>query len=232
MENRKKWIDYSKGIGILLVVIAHGVPGSNPVNIWIYSFHMPLFFILAGITLKETIIDLPIKEITKKYFYSLLLPYYIFATFNCFLEIIKDLLQRDLHLSQEIDLIIKLISGQGIKADWFLVGLFFALLYVVCFNKIFKNDYIVLGSFFLVALASQYIKIDFSFVYVFLRAIQGAFFIQTGFMLKKYFPMRVKCLNFSHLHNLAPIISVVLGGNHYYLGGYLRKNKFEGLEFW
>lgn len=46
-QKRISWIDVVKGIGICLVVMGH-VYRSNPVLIWIYSFHMPLFFILSG----------------------------------------------------------------------------------------------------------------------------------------------------------------------------------------
>lgn len=44
---RQNWIDVLKGIGIILVVFGH-VYSKNPVSIWIYSFHMPLFFALSG----------------------------------------------------------------------------------------------------------------------------------------------------------------------------------------
>lgn len=61
MEQRSDWADHAKGIGIVLVVYGHvvrglvsgGVVGASPV--WqvidqiIYSFHMPLFFFLAGL---------------------------------------------------------------------------------------------------------------------------------------------------------------------------------------
>ena len=50
MENltkkRLNYLDYAKGIGILLVVLGHIY--NNSVKLWIYSFHMPLFFIISG----------------------------------------------------------------------------------------------------------------------------------------------------------------------------------------
>lgn len=46
-QNRISWIDIARGIGICLVVMGH-VYRSNPILIWICSFHMPLFFILSG----------------------------------------------------------------------------------------------------------------------------------------------------------------------------------------
>ena len=49
-SNREPWIDFAKGITLLLVIIGHTVSGV--LSGAIYSFHMPLFFILSGITAK------------------------------------------------------------------------------------------------------------------------------------------------------------------------------------
>ena len=46
-KERLSWVDIVRGIGIILVVLGHTYR-SNPVLIWITSFHMPLFFILSG----------------------------------------------------------------------------------------------------------------------------------------------------------------------------------------
>lgn len=48
MEGTKRiqWIDFIKGVGICLMVIGHadGIPST--LKLWIYGFHMPLFFTL------------------------------------------------------------------------------------------------------------------------------------------------------------------------------------------
>lgn len=41
------FLDLAKGLGILMVILGHGM---FPNHFLIDSFHMPLFFILAGIT--------------------------------------------------------------------------------------------------------------------------------------------------------------------------------------
>lgn len=58
---RVAWADYARGIGILLVVVGHtlrglvtsGIIASGPlqllVDAWIYAFHMPLIFFVAGL---------------------------------------------------------------------------------------------------------------------------------------------------------------------------------------
>lgn len=60
---RIAWIDNVKGIAILLVVLGHVIQfmycpsnfDQNPVFRVIYSFHMPLFFILSGCVTKSII---------------------------------------------------------------------------------------------------------------------------------------------------------------------------------
>lgn len=47
-RQRIDWIDFAKGITILLVIIGHNVSG--PLRGAIFSFHMPLFFILSCVT--------------------------------------------------------------------------------------------------------------------------------------------------------------------------------------
>lgn len=50
ISGRIQWVDLAKGIAILLVIIGHteGIP--HVIRGIIYSFHMPLFFILSGCT--------------------------------------------------------------------------------------------------------------------------------------------------------------------------------------
>lgn len=71
MKNRLKWLDVAKGIAIIGVIVGHSYDGF--ITRFIYSFHMPLFFILSGYTIKE----LPIENIwdaTKKDLKRLILP--------------------------------------------------------------------------------------------------------------------------------------------------------------
>ena len=47
-EKHLNWIDLAKGIGIILVLIGHSKFLPITLKNYIYSFHMPLFFILSG----------------------------------------------------------------------------------------------------------------------------------------------------------------------------------------
>lgn len=49
-NSRIDWIDIAKGIGIIAMLIGHNIEPLKPI---IYSFHVPLFFILCGFTFKR-----------------------------------------------------------------------------------------------------------------------------------------------------------------------------------
>ena len=53
---RIEWIDVCKGLGIFLVVIGHTSIAqiSQTVYNWIYSFHMPMFYMLSGMMLNDS----------------------------------------------------------------------------------------------------------------------------------------------------------------------------------
>ena len=48
VPQRLDWADVAKGIGILLMAVGHSAIPPDRWGIWIYSFHMPLFFFLSG----------------------------------------------------------------------------------------------------------------------------------------------------------------------------------------
>lgn len=67
MNTRIGWIDIAKGVGIILVVFGHVLVGMRAAglgseNPWminsqniVYSFHMPLFFFLAGLNVDRSL---------------------------------------------------------------------------------------------------------------------------------------------------------------------------------
>lgn len=73
--NRDTAIDVSRGIAALLMIIGH-LKLNNEVDQFIFSFHMPLFFILSGMTVHE---EKEFFPYLKKRIRRLLVPYFIFA---------------------------------------------------------------------------------------------------------------------------------------------------------
>ena len=72
-NNRINWIDVAKAIGILLIVLSHTLE-NGLFRQAIFSFHVPLFFFLSGLTYHGAK-----KGAWKKRFFRLYLPYIIFS---------------------------------------------------------------------------------------------------------------------------------------------------------
>lgn len=72
---RIQWIDTSRGIAIFLVVLGH-VLRNDISYIYIYSFHMPLFFFLSGLVLDRN--KYTFKSFFRNRFNTLVLPYAFF----------------------------------------------------------------------------------------------------------------------------------------------------------
>ncbi len=49
MQNRDITLDIAKGIGIVLVVVGHCINARTIPGVFVYAFHMPLFFFISGV---------------------------------------------------------------------------------------------------------------------------------------------------------------------------------------
>ena len=47
-RTRLRWLDAARGLAMLLVMIGHTVPGNETVIGALYTFHLPLFFVISG----------------------------------------------------------------------------------------------------------------------------------------------------------------------------------------
>lgn len=149
-ENRIEYIDLIKGFTILLVVLGHIYQYNNPIKIWIYSFHMPLFFIISGFFAKNNI---NLNKLLMKKFKSLIIPY---ISFGCCIILLMFLTEG---LSDELKTyIVFFITGVGRDALWFLPALFVAELLFNVISKI-KNNIIKCAFFislFIIGLCGDY----------------------------------------------------------------------------
>lgn len=114
MSKRIVFIDIAKGIGILLVVLAHNDGLQLVAPFWhkfIYAFHMPLFFFLSGMFFKP---EIGFKELLRKRFDSLLLPYFFTIFLIYFFEIFLGKMGLPIAWSR----IVKALYGNGFYLDW------------------------------------------------------------------------------------------------------------------
>lgn len=75
---RNSSVDIIKGIGIILVIMGH-ISENLFINRLIYSFHMPLFFILSGYAYINYNKTNNIKDFIIKKLKTIVIPYFIYG---------------------------------------------------------------------------------------------------------------------------------------------------------
>lgn len=128
MNERERWIDVVKGFGILLMVIGH-TNISDCIKVWIYGFHMPLFFIVAGYLSYGSRIQGGLKSILKRNVKAYLLPYVLFFAFNFITYSIMEVLIGEFKINKLLGYIIAGIYSHDTRMPncaplWFLTCLF------------------------------------------------------------------------------------------------------------
>ena len=101
-EKRLDYLDMTKGLGMILVLIGHlqgdsiftFSPYIHPLCVFIFSFHMPMFFIVSGIlrSIKNDEVR-SFRDIAKNRFKGIMIPYYWFS----FFYLIASLFLQHLH---------------------------------------------------------------------------------------------------------------------------------------
>jgi fucose 4-O-acetylase-like acetyltransferase len=130
-RTRIVWVDYAKGLGIFLVVFAHvlrGLRSSHIVNdgavfqfvdAWIYSFHMPLFFLLSGL-FADRLIKRSVGVLVRDRFATLAYPYLVWSMLQ---SITQFALWRYTNHSSSLDAIAGILIKPTMQF-WFLYALF------------------------------------------------------------------------------------------------------------
>ena len=132
MQNRDYWVDYAKGIGILLVVYGHVSRGAynaglsmdadlyKLIDSIIYSFHMPLFFLLSGIFFVPSLNKYGRRGLIFEKADSVVYPYVVWSLLQGFCEVF---LSRFTTAKTSMDEVLSLL-WQPRAQFWFLYVLF------------------------------------------------------------------------------------------------------------
>lgn len=140
-SKRIKWLDIMKGIGALLVLLGHLV-GNGKLKVFIYSFHMPLFFIIAGYCFHY---KKDIKNFLNIKIRRFIIPYICFTVLSFFICLFID------HIQFTWIEFLKNITfyhshNQYNSSLWFLIVMFESLLIfellIFAVNKM-KNDRLI-----------------------------------------------------------------------------------------
>ena len=78
-KTRLFFLDAARGLGMLLVILGHIWETDGILPVLIYSFHIPLFFVISGILLNYTqTADRPVRQVFFSGLKGLILPYIFF----------------------------------------------------------------------------------------------------------------------------------------------------------
>ena len=148
MSDTKKRLDYldmTKGLGMILVLIGHlqgdsiftFSPYIQPLCVFIFSFHMPMFFIVSGILLAIKNDEVkPLKEVAKSRFRGIMIPYLWFSLFYL-IVVVAALIKGEIAVQTLYLNIWYVISGYGMNVLWFLPALYLGeLLFIFLRRKI------------------------------------------------------------------------------------------------
>ena len=113
MEKRIAYIDIAKGLGILVIVLAHNdLAGYHPtLHKFIYAFHIPLFFFLSGMFFRP---ERAFGETLRRRFNTLLKPY----LFTIFLIYLGEAAFSNMTFPNIVERIAKSMYATGHYIDW------------------------------------------------------------------------------------------------------------------
>lgn len=148
-RHRSAWIDSARGIGIFLVVLAHAERGiigadmaaetafSQVMDRTIYTFHMPLFFLLAGLHVGRGMragrVDFLLDKLV-----TIVWPYFLWSTIYIAVNMAAGSVNTPLSLSDLVR-----IPWQPVAHFWFLYAL---LLCHLVATAIWPHRWLIVGA--------------------------------------------------------------------------------------
>lgn len=198
-ENRIEEIDLLRGIAIILIVFGHVIK-DGVVYKFLYSFHVPLFFIVSGMVFRTKNQE-NFKEFLKRNFKQLIVPYLIWSyialiPFAIFGNRIGNVLNLQITSDNIISYLFGILYGNPktgfLKAAlplWFLPCLFSIRIMMYGIYKIKNyikiNDYILLIIFFIGLLCSYYLSFNKIILpFSIETAFSMLFFFEIGILLR------------------------------------------------
>jgi fucose 4-O-acetylase-like acetyltransferase len=165
---RVGYVDIAKGIGIILVVMAHNdfaliSPFAHKL---IYSFHMPMFFFMSGMFFKP---DMPFWSFIRQRFHRVLKPFFVMLLLIYF----ASLSFSKVSFVMASRRLLKAMYASGQYLDWvqlwflphlFVVSLFaYLLIWVVRHQWLFKVRWLMLITVYIVGVLSINVFSPFEF---------------------------------------------------------------------
>ena len=161
---RLTYPDMAKGIGIILVLFGHLAYTGEYVRVWISSFHMPLFFVIAGITMSLGKSDVgDTKTRIYKRYRGLVIPYLWFSVLYFFIDI-GNLYIHKIDMHTFIVNAISSVTFYGKSVMWFMTALFLSQVALILLQKKIYDTYVFLGAI-IIAVISYFCSLRLAVLY-------------------------------------------------------------------
>lgn len=154
--NRIEEVDISKGIGMILVITGH-LCVSTLLRNFIYSFHMPLFFILSGVVYNVSRTKIRKAIQIKKIFVEYIEWSGIYLVFDYIVRYGVEATRTKHELWNEV---VYTISFYGISVLWFLSALTIGMAFMLFIGKKSDKFYLLCGG--VLFHRSSLFKVDFA----------------------------------------------------------------------
>lgn len=139
MKAHIDYIDSAKGLLMILVIFGH-IFGDTFLCSWIYTFHMPAFFIISGILLNySSMLKKTFKDAASSRIKTLLIPF-------CFFELlgaIADIAVNGYSLNPIGYAFNSITQNYNNNVDWFIISLFIAEIVFYIIHKFIKQKYMI-----------------------------------------------------------------------------------------
>lgn len=158
-KDRLEWVDAARGWAIVLVLFAH-TPIPGVLSSYIYSFHVPLFFILSGFLLYTGVKKRP-DEYIKTKINRLVVPYFFFSAITYVYWLVSrgwppDTSGMSIDIATPLNGTLLAIRNSDFMvhnaALWFICSLFVAEVVFYFIYKKTKGDKVLVASSLLVLL--------------------------------------------------------------------------------
>ncbi|TCL60298.1 fucose 4-O-acetylase-like acetyltransferase [Hydrogenispora ethanolica] len=178
------FVDLLKGFGIFLVVWGHTM---TPRSIYIYSFHMPLFFFLSGFVHK----DKPFRQFVLSKINALYIPYLTFSALSWMFYLVQMLLDRRLEsVSTHLPKLQSLLTGSadngGNNPIWFLTCILVVSIIFLVLDRYLKHPAVQCGVILGLSLIGYRLSLArFDLLFQSDIALSGLVFYWLGYSIKK-----------------------------------------------
>ncbi len=233
-QKRLDYVDTAKFIAIFLVILCHTIGGQGEIIHFCYSFHLPVFFVLNGITLKVRDNENFGTYLQRK-MKSYLIPIFCLGILLIFSEmLLASLNGNPKDISYIGQMIIKLLEQKRVYPLWFVGALFFSDVFFYAVVKFGKNklpycSLIALGFLGVAIFFNKFF--NYNYVWNIDASLFGVFFVFIGYAFNHQSLTKIRTFLLSKRW-ISLSIGLVLFGIGYLISEYNFHTYGTYLEMW